>query len=302
MNKVVTIHLDGIAYQLEESAYNALQAYLDDAKAKLANNPDKEEIVSDLEQAIGAKLSAHLSANKNVLTQSDIDEVLTEMGPVAAEGAIPEGSAASDIPGGEKGWGWPSHGKRLYRISEGRWIAGVCTGLAAYFDVDVTLVRILFVVATFLLHGLGGLVYIILMIFVPRARTPKEYQNASGIPPVTAQELVDRARKSVEDFANSGEWKYWQQNWKNESNKWKHQHKAWKHAQKAQWKAERYAYRHEHHSVVSEIFGIACATLAITFTLWFLYGHVGVVHDFFNALHSAYESFIYGLAGLIGNK
>jgi phage shock protein C len=290
MNKVVTIHLDGIAYQLEEVAYDALRAYLDAAKQKLSSNPDKDEIVKDLEQAIGAKLSTYLSAHKNVVTEADVEVVLKEMGPVAAEGdaASDTGSASDDT----KGWTWPKN-KRLYRITEGRWIAGVCTGLAEYFNVDVTLVRILFVVATVFLHGLGGLVYIIMMLFVPPARTPKDYESATGMPPVTAQELVDRARKSVEDFANSGEWHYWKNNWK-------HQGKAWQHMQKNQWKAERRRARFEqHHSPVSELFGIACATLAISFALWFLYGHVTLVHDFFDALHRAYESFIYSLAGLI---
>src|ERR1700684_3948196 len=86
MNKVVTIHLDGIAYSLEEGAYDALRAYLDAAKTTLSQNPDKDEIIKDLEQAIGAKLSAYLNAHKNVVTQVDVDAVLAEMGPVAAEG------------------------------------------------------------------------------------------------------------------------------------------------------------------------------------------------------------------------
>jgi ferric-dicitrate binding protein FerR (iron transport regulator) len=140
------------------------------------------------------------------------------------------------------------------------------------------------------------------MIFVPRARTPKDYENLSGMSPITAQDLVDRAKKSVEDFANSNEWQSWQHNWKQNRHAWKAQHKAWKRAQRQEWKAEQRTYRGHHHSVVSEIFGIACATLAVTFTLWFLYGHVALVHNFFDALHGAYESFINSLAQLIDSN
>ena len=305
MNKVVTIHLDGIAYQLEESAYGALQAYLDDAKQKLANNPDKDEIVADLEQAIGAKLNAHLSNNKNVLTQSDIDEVLAEMGPVAAEGDTAEPGASADADK-NSGWNWPGN-KRLYRVSEGRWIAGVCTGLAAYFNVDVMLVRVLFIITALFFHGLGGLVYIIMMIFVPRARTPKDYENVSGMPPVTAQELVDRARKSVEDFANSNEWKHWSTSWKNGMQSghdahlaWKHQRKAWKRAQKQQWKAERYVYQYgrpktflsELNEFIWSMFGLAI----MLFAVWFLYHHVPLVEQFINFVHHAWDSFFSSLA------
>ncbi len=51
MNKVVTINLNGTAYQLEEAGYEVLRHYLDAAVLSLANNPDKDEIVTDIEQA-----------------------------------------------------------------------------------------------------------------------------------------------------------------------------------------------------------------------------------------------------------
>lgn len=56
--------------------------------------------------------------------------------------------------------------KRLYRSRSDRQIAGVCGGLAEYFDVDATIVRLLFV-AFALLGGPGLLLYIIMAIVVP---------------------------------------------------------------------------------------------------------------------------------------
>jgi phage shock protein PspC (stress-responsive transcriptional regulator) len=300
MNKVTTIHLAGIAYQLEEAGYDLLRAYLDDATAKLANDPDKDEILKDLEQAIGLKLGTRLSAHKNVLTEDDVKAVLDEMGPVASEGSENKQTAGSESYASSP---WPH--KKLYRIYEGKMIAGVCTGIAEYFNIDVTLVRILFVLLTILTHGVGILIYFIMMMIVPVARTAKDFEQAAGVPPITAQELIDRAKKTVEDFTNSDEWKGWQSNWRDQKRAWKMQHKAWKQTQKRKWRAEAARYRNEHsydygrrHSAVSELFGIACATLAITFVLWFLYGHVAVVHQFFDALHSAYDSLINGLAQL----
>jgi hypothetical protein len=52
MNKVITINLGGTAYQLEEGGYDALRAYLEAAAARLQGNPDREEILSDIEGAI----------------------------------------------------------------------------------------------------------------------------------------------------------------------------------------------------------------------------------------------------------
>lgn len=56
--------------------------------------------------------------------------------------------------------------KRLYRSKEDRMIAGVCAGLAEYFDIDAALVRLIWLVAV-LLGGTGALAYIICWIVIP---------------------------------------------------------------------------------------------------------------------------------------
>ena len=52
MRPVITISLNGNSYQLEQEGYEALRAYLATAEARLADNPDKAEILADLEQAL----------------------------------------------------------------------------------------------------------------------------------------------------------------------------------------------------------------------------------------------------------
>ena len=59
-----------------------------------------------------------------------------------------------------------SEGKRLLRLRSGRMAAGVCAGLAAYFKVDVNLVRLGFGVLT-VFYGLGILVYLIAWAVLP---------------------------------------------------------------------------------------------------------------------------------------
>jgi phage shock protein C len=58
------------------------------------------------------------------------------------------------------------NGKKLVRLREGRMVAGVCAGLAAYFKVDANLVRLLFGVFT-IIWGLGALVYVVAWAVVP---------------------------------------------------------------------------------------------------------------------------------------
>lgn len=63
--------------------------------------------------------------------------------------------------------------KKLYRSVDDRWLAGVCGGLGKYFNVDPTLVRVIFVVLA--LIGLGGVIlYLLLWVLIPPEPTADE--------------------------------------------------------------------------------------------------------------------------------
>src|SRR6478672_467689 len=84
MQKVVNISLNGIAYQLEEPGYDELRTYLERAEARLADSPDRAEVMADLEQAIGEKCRATLGPHKTVVSALEISNIIREMGPVEA--------------------------------------------------------------------------------------------------------------------------------------------------------------------------------------------------------------------------
>ena len=70
--------------------------------------------------------------------------------------------------------------KRLYRSVEDRMIAGVCAGIADYFDIDPTLIRLIFVLG-FIVTGSGLFwVYVIMMIVVPEY-VPAAEDVVSGV-------------------------------------------------------------------------------------------------------------------------
>ena len=79
----------------------------------------------------------------------------------------------------------PNNGatKRLYRIRDGRVVAGVCTGLAAYFEVDPTLVRLAFALLT-VFGGVGVLLYLGAWVVLP--------DEADGIS--IAESMVNKRR------------------------------------------------------------------------------------------------------------
>src|SRR5687767_4482219 len=82
MQKVVSISLNGIAYQLEEPGYNQLRVYLERAEARLKDSPDRIEVMNDLEQAIGEKCARALGPHKTVVSSVEIGRIIEEMGPV----------------------------------------------------------------------------------------------------------------------------------------------------------------------------------------------------------------------------
>jgi phage shock protein PspC (stress-responsive transcriptional regulator) len=162
MEKTIVIALTGheSRYRLDEDAYDRLAGYLDRATARLHDDPDHEEVVRDLERSIGDKLAAMLDPEDRVFSAADVGGVLE------AIGSIDTGRPPDRDDGAA-----PPRPRRLRRIREGQQIAGVCTGLAAYSDIDVSWVRTLFVLGTLVTAGILGLVYIALAFILPIAPT-----------------------------------------------------------------------------------------------------------------------------------
>lgn len=82
--------------------------------------------------------------------------------------------------------------RRLYRSRKDKMIAGVCAGLGDYFDIDPTLVRIIFIVSLFL-GGSGILAYIILWIVVPEE--PYIAQSSDSAPQNEKTEAGDKDKE-----------------------------------------------------------------------------------------------------------
>ncbi len=221
MERVVTINLNGNPYQLEAPAYDALRAYIDRAEAALASNPDKAEIVHDLEQAVADKCATYLGPAKSVINAAEMARVLEEMGPVQGEENAPREEAGPAF----------EPRKRLYRIKEGAQIAGVCSGLGAYFDLDANIIRLLFIVAALFTSGFFILVYIAMMFVLPSAHTSAEWAAAHGVP-FNAQEVIDRARREYKSFADTTA-SDWRSSWRAQRRAWREDIRARRHAWRA---------------------------------------------------------------------
>jgi len=173
MDKTNAIRLTGHAdeYRLDEDAYARLTRYLDQASVRLQDDPERAEVLGDLERSVGDRLSTLVATGDRLVTAADIDGILEEIGAVdtgdTGTAGRHQGSPAAGDPGR----------RRLRRIKEGQQIFGVCNGLAAYADLSVDWVRTIFFFAALLTAGLFTIVYIVMAFILPVVPTREAYDR-----------------------------------------------------------------------------------------------------------------------------
>jgi phage shock protein PspC (stress-responsive transcriptional regulator) len=218
MQKVVNISLNGNSYQLEEPGFIQLQTYLERAEARLKDNPDRAEVMGDLEQAISEKCRSTLGPHKTVVNTAEIERIISEMGPVesaeekSAEAAAVASGTSTAAPAAEAS----APRKRLFKIREGSMWGGVCNGLAAYLGLDVTWVRIGTVVLT-LFTGVTLLIYLAMLIIVPYADTAEDRAAAFGVP-FNTEDIISRTKKNFDENNHR-----WHREWRRQQRRWNRQ-------------------------------------------------------------------------------
>ena len=176
MKRVITASLNRNAYQFEEDAYARLEAWLAEASERLTGDPDRTEILADLEQAIADQCTQRLRPHQQVVTLQELQPALDHVGrvetPDVGAAAAPEATASAGAAAPLK----------LEQISQGAWISGVCLGLARYSGLDPTLVRALAVVLLFITGGGMILLYAVMMLMIPFAPLDPALPPAGTIP------------------------------------------------------------------------------------------------------------------------
>ncbi|MES1195236.1 MAG: PspC domain-containing protein, partial [Opitutus sp.] len=171
-----------------------------------------------------------LTSCRTVVSSADVKTIIAEMGPVDGGSSSTETKNPEPGPAAAAGASYAAGGpaepaKRLYRIYDGAILRGVCNGLAAYFGLDVSLVRIAFVVLTLFTAGTMALVYLAMVFIVPVADTPDKKAAAFG-GPSTAQEFIRRARAGYYDgmksFGDRHARREWKRRFRREMREWKY--------------------------------------------------------------------------------
>lgn len=197
MKKNITINLFGALYNIDEDAYELLVRYQEDMKRYFAKQEDGEEIADDIEHRV-AELMAELKASGvEAVTIEHIEAIIRRIGsPEQLDGTEEDNDVQ---PQAEK----PR--KKLYRNPDDKKIAGVLSGLAAYFGVDTMALRILAILLVFVTQGVCLLIYLFCWLIIPEAKTPEDKLLMRGKPvnmENLREEILNGAGK-VEDFVRS---------------------------------------------------------------------------------------------------
>jgi len=200
MNKTVTINLSGIVFHIDENAYEVLRRYLENLKSHFATTQGRDEIIADIEGRMAEMFSEKVSTSRNVITMTDVQEVMDVMGrpeQVAGE----EGQTSSTTSEGTTYY--ETMKKRFFRNPDDKILGGVCSGISAYFDIDPIWMRLAFALSI-IFAGTGVFIYIILWIIIPEAKTAAEKLQMRG-ERVTISNIQKSVQEEMEQLKKRGQ-------------------------------------------------------------------------------------------------
>jgi phage shock protein PspC (stress-responsive transcriptional regulator) len=186
MNKILNINLGGYALTIDDDAYEYLQAYLENIRRRFDEKEGRDEIMSDIEARLGELIAQGMGA-RTIVMLPDVQAAVHVMGkPEDFGGESTETTSgtgpSSSQQSGKSGAGQSIRtGKRLFRDEDDSVVAGVCSGLSAYFGIaDPVWMRLIFVLLVFLSFGFWVPAYLLLWILVPAARTAADRLSMRG--------------------------------------------------------------------------------------------------------------------------
>ena len=178
MKKTLDIGIGGKSFIIDEDAHERLKQYLDTFRSRLADGQGSE-VMDEIEARIAELLNENLGSGQQTVSLALVNEITAKLGMPDGK---PEFKSIDDNNENEKEENTMSATKKLFLDVENRKLGGVCAGLAAYFDIDVTIIRIIFL-ALLIGGGFGFWLYLIFWIVAPKALTPAQKCEMRGWEP-----------------------------------------------------------------------------------------------------------------------
>ena len=181
MKKTVNINLAGTFFHIDEDAFAKLSRYLEAVKKSISDPVGGDEIIQDIEARIAELFSERLEINTQVISTRELDAIIKIMGQ-PEDYIMDEDAAQTNSATGNQTRGETTSNKQLFRDSDNKFIAGVCSGLSHYLGLEVIWVRLFWIFLSFVTTGFGVIAYLLFWILVPGAQTTSEKLKMTGEP------------------------------------------------------------------------------------------------------------------------
>ena len=186
MKKTFTVNLNGTVFHIDEDAYQLLDSYLTNLRIHFSREEGSDEIMSDFEARISELLNERIRLGFNVITIEHVEEVIQRMGKPEELFAGEEKNAGSEFSAATETTSGASDRKfrkRLMRDPDDKMLGGVASGLAAYFGIDTTLLRLVMILLLIVSMTVPiTIIYIVLWLVLPLARTATDRLVMRGEP------------------------------------------------------------------------------------------------------------------------
>ncbi len=175
MKQVININFQGRVVPIEVSAYDLLKQYIESLQRHFAMEEGKDEIINDIESRIGELFQERIKLGATCIEDADVEAIIKSIGRPedfddSVADATTEKQRENKAYNDEANYTNTNGKRRLFRDENHKLVGGVCSGIANYFDIDIVIVRIVFLVLLFS-FGIGFIPYIILWIAVPSSAT-----------------------------------------------------------------------------------------------------------------------------------
>jgi phage shock protein PspC (stress-responsive transcriptional regulator) len=189
MKITVSVNLGGYSFNIDEDAYSELKRYLKNLEMHFAGEESSSEILQDIEARMVELFRSRLTGYKQVININDVKEVTAIMGN-------PEEFSDNEGPSRKEKFSTPGP-HRMYRDPDKRIIGGVCAGMGAYWDIEPWIIRVIFI-ALALGGGLGVIIYLILYVVLPEAKTTAQKIEMKG-DPVNIHNITESVKKEFDN-------------------------------------------------------------------------------------------------------
>ena len=196
MKITLNVNIGGYSFIIDEDAYAELKRYLKSLELHYAGEESSSEILSDIEFRISELFRTKLTSYKQVINIDDVKSVISILGR-------PEDMSDDKGPRAGEKFTRPDY-HRMYRDPDRRIIGGICAGIGSYWNVDPWIIRIIFVILA-IIGGLGILIYLILYIVLPEAKTTSQKIEMKG-EPLNLKNIKDAIKNEFETVRKNMKW------------------------------------------------------------------------------------------------